>query len=156
MKPEIDAVIAAYGWSPTTFARLMGKRQVVGDCWVFMGTTAGDGYGYLYTGPGRNQRQLVHRLAYLFLVGPIPDGKVLDHLCRNRACFNPDCLEPVTIGENNIRGSGPESKRNHNGLCRNDLHPWPEEAVVCTDGYRRCRPCQQASDRRYKERRAMA
>jgi hypothetical protein len=45
-----------------------------------------------------------HRLAYLLLVGEIPDGLVLDHLCRNHGCCNPKHLEPVTIHENCRRG----------------------------------------------------
>jgi hypothetical protein len=45
-----------------------------------------------------------HRFAYLEFVGPIPDGLVLDHLCRNKKCVNPDHLEPVTNAENLRRG----------------------------------------------------
>lgn len=45
-----------------------------------------------------------HRVAYELLVGPIPEGLVLDHLCRVRHCVNPDHLEPVTKRENERRG----------------------------------------------------
>jgi hypothetical protein len=47
---------------------------------------------------------LVHRDVYEQLVGPIPEGLVLDHLCRNRSCCNPAHLEPVTTAENVRRG----------------------------------------------------
>lgn len=50
--------------------------------------------------------QLAHRVVYEFMRGLIPDGLVLDHLCRNRACCNPDHLEPVTCSINIRRGAG--------------------------------------------------
>jgi hypothetical protein len=48
---------------------------------------------------------LAHRLFYERLIGPIPEGHDLDHLCRNRACFNPAHLEPVSRRENLRRGT---------------------------------------------------
>ena len=60
------------------------------------------GYGHISV---NGTMQLVHRLAYSMFV-PIPEGLVLDHLCRNRSCINPNHLEPVTVAENNLRGEG--------------------------------------------------
>jgi hypothetical protein len=57
----------------------------------------------------RPKNWLAHRLVYELLVGPIPDGLVLDHLksrCTSRRCVRPDHLEPVTITENTRRGGG--------------------------------------------------
>lgn len=47
---------------------------------------------------------MAHRLIYTMLIGEIPEGMVLDHLCRNRRCVNPHHLEPVTVKENTHRG----------------------------------------------------
>jgi hypothetical protein len=67
-------------------------------CWIWQRYINRHGYGRLARGGKRGTpRQLAHRWYYERLVGPIPDGLELDHLCRNRACVNPDHLEPVTM-----------------------------------------------------------
>lgn len=65
-----------------------------GDCWLWTGTIRPDGYGQVTVG---RKQQRAHRLVYELLVGPIPEGLTLDHLCRNPPCVNPDHLEPVTL-----------------------------------------------------------
>ena len=74
----------------------------VAACWVWTGRLNDDGYGVLdmsWRGGGPKLRS-AHRLAYELLVGPIPDGLELDHLCFVRSCVNPAHLEPVTHAEN--------------------------------------------------------
>lgn len=66
------------------------------DCWMWIGQTV-RGYGRC---KWKRIYLAAHRGAYASLVGPIPDGLSLDHLCRNTACVNPDHLEPVPIREN--------------------------------------------------------
>lgn len=78
-----------------------------------------------------------HRAVYEFLVGPIPVGQVLDHLCRVKACVNPRHLEPVTQNENMRRGY----------LARGKMR---RETIVCgtPSGYVRgcrCDDCRRAN-----------
>lgn len=72
-----------------------------GFCWEWTGSLVGKGYGgYKYKGT----RYAAHRISYTLLIGSIPLDKVLDHLCRNIRCVNPDHLEIVTQAENVRRG----------------------------------------------------
>lgn len=70
-------------------------------CWIWQGNVNRDGYGR-FSHQGR--KLLAHRAAYMSLVGQVPEGLQLDHLCRVRNCVNPAHLEPVTAGENVRRG----------------------------------------------------
>lgn len=82
------------------------------------------------------QRVYAHRHAYEQANGPIPDGLVLDHLCRNRWCCNPDHLEPVTNEENIRRGESPPARNARKLLC-----PEGHEYDLQSDGTRRCSVC---------------
>lgn len=86
--------------APERFATKYTKTA--GSCWVWNAKINASGYGVFGITP--TNIVLAHRYAYELLVGPIPDGLQLDHLCRVRACCNPDHLEPVTNRENVIRG----------------------------------------------------
>lgn len=76
-------------------------------CWIYTGNLR-RGYGRVSAGKGRDF--IAHRYAYLELVGPVPEGLTLDHLCRDRRCVNPAHLEPVTI-EENLRRAEPYRER---------------------------------------------
>ena len=82
--------------------RFWAKVDTSGDCWVW--TAARNGFGYGKFSVGRGHDVPAYRWAYRFLVGPVPRGYLLDHLCRNRLCVRPDHLEPVTHAENIRRG----------------------------------------------------
>lgn len=70
-------------------------------CWIWQGARSRNGYSNIGIG-GHNMT--AHKAMYEREVGPVPEGKELDHLCRVRDCVNPAHLEPVTRGENMQRG----------------------------------------------------
>ena len=74
-------------------------------CWMWLGQVNQWGYGHFRRTPradrpGPSATVKAHRFAYELLIGPIPAGLTLDHLCGRRACVRPDHLEPVTNAEN--------------------------------------------------------
>lgn len=88
----------------STLGRFSEKYEPQPDgCWTWTGSTQQGGYGCFWFDDVRRQVP-AHRAAWLLLVGDIPAGLDLDHLCRNRACVNPAHLEPVTRRTNLMRG----------------------------------------------------
>lgn len=96
------------------------KFVEVGDCWDWTGHVSVGGYGKIRW--ACFDESYTHRVAWTMLVGPIPDGLFLDHLCRNRTCCNPDHLEVVTHQENMDRGFSPTMVVSKSGVCRRG-HP---------------------------------
>lgn len=81
------------------------KKVNTDDCWLWAMKQNYLGYGiYPIKIDGKRRWRQAHRLMYENLVGPIPEGLVIDHLCRVPTCVNPDHLEAVTVRENNMRG----------------------------------------------------
>lgn len=83
--------------------KIMPRVRVcpVSACWIWQGEINRNGYGRVWIA---GLRVMAHRAVWQIIRGDIPDGLVLDHLCRNRACCNPCHLEPVTVRENTLRG----------------------------------------------------
>lgn len=132
--------------------RFWAKVAIAGpsDCWEWTGRTDGAGYGRF--GNGTHGTVFAHRIAYMAVVGEIPTGKELDHLCRVRHCVNPAHLEPVTHRENTLRGYGLAGIAARNTECPSG-HPFTEENTTTgPKGERRCRECNREHQRRHKAR----
>jgi hypothetical protein len=79
-------------------------------------------------------------------VGPIPEGLVIDHLCRNRGCINPTHMEPVTNAENVLRGEGPTAVNARKTHCKRG-HPFDDVNTYVYAKGRACRMCHQLRQR---------
>jgi hypothetical protein len=120
--------------------RLWGRvdKTADGGCWVWTGALNAAGYGAI----GKDNKVLrVHRVTYELLVGPIPEGLQLDHLCRNRACCNPEHLEPVTNRTNWLRGQNPTAVFLRDGICKRGHEVTPENTYKRKNGGLLCRLC---------------
>ena len=112
----------------------------IGLCWVWTASTT-RGYGTVWLG---GLQIPAHRAVWLVLVGPIPRGLQLDHLCGNTLCANPDHLEPVTQQENLRRQANPRV------LFTDRACPKGHTDVTMRGGRARCKSCRRE---RYAARR---
>ena len=114
------------------------------ECWEWTGAKTGLGYGNFYVA-GRTVR--AHRFVYEAARGAIPDGLVLDHLCRNPKCVNPAHLEPVTQRENILRGASDISSRATRTHCKRGHALAGENLQISKLGHRQCAECKRLHNR---------
>jgi len=116
-------------------------------CWIWLGHLSYNGYGRLRFGM---KDFFAHRFVWEYLVGEIPKGLNIDHLCRVKKCVNPDHLEPVTQKINNNRGLGNQNKKKTHCIHG---HPFNEKNTYKDNvGSRHCRPCRVNDARRFREK----
>ena len=121
------------------------------ECVVWPGQI--DRYGYGRITPSRpGATRKAHRVVYERLIGHIPTGMQIDHLCRNRACVNPAHLEPVTHHENALRGAAARSGVNPLTHCPNGHLRTPENTYDDGTHVGRCRQCNAIAQARCKAR----
>jgi hypothetical protein len=142
-------------WAPRFWAKV-DKSADHQPCWVWTGRLdCGYGrLGFYSRESGKTAVRMAHRLAYELLIGPIPHGMTLDHLCRNTACVNPAHLEPVSNSENVRRRKGyhPKKTQTH---CRRG-HPYEGASQAdpsCLSGRQNvCRVCAARRTREWSTR----
>lgn len=144
------------------------RTNPVTGCWEWLGYLDRQGYGVSSNVRVPNT-QAVHRISYTLLVGTIPEGLTLDHVCEVRHCVNPEHLNPCTAIENIKAGAerrrlrlwqGPQATatqlRKAKGICPSG-HVLSEVGTLprLKKGKRqdvRCKACQHETQRKHREK----
>jgi hypothetical protein len=126
-------------------------------CWQWTAGKSWKGYGRFRLNGKQPQ---AHRVAYRLYRGPVPDDLVIDHLCRNRLCVNPDHMEITTNRVNCCRGESPTIVSWREDRCIRG-HPFDDANTIVSvrpSGTikRRCRTCKNEQARRYNRRQVAA
>jgi hypothetical protein len=138
----------------TAEERFWAKVNADGVCWEWTSGKDAKGYGK-FRAASKDNKVGAHDFAWENLVGPVPEGLELDHLCRNTACVNPDHLEPVTHSENMKRGALPHIRRAQARKITHcpKGHQYSGENLIMDNGARKCRKCKNDGwNRRYWEK----
>jgi hypothetical protein len=131
--------------------RFWDQVEKTSTCWLWKGYKMASGYGRF----GFNYKTLyAHRFSYELIKGDIPKGMVIDHLCKNRGCVNPDHMEVVTQRENLLRGDGfpaLEAKQTH---CIKG-HLFSKENTYMERNKRHCKRCRADAQQRIRNNRKL-
>jgi len=132
-------------YNQKTMQRMTNKIKISKTgCWVWQASLNHKGYGQVGY---KDTMVRTHRLMYQLLIGVIPKGLQIDHLCRNRACCNPEHLEPVTPLENTKRSPIHDRNKTH---CKWGHGFTPENTMIYKKtGQRACRICQRRRTKAY-------
>lgn len=116
-------------------------KSPASGCWHWTGRLD-RGYGTLNFSYRKTR---AHRISYLLAYGSVAEGMVLDHLCRNRKCVNPDHLEAVSNKENILRGQAPSAQNKLKTHCKRGHELSGDNLIVAKGGkIRACRACKAA------------
>ena len=147
---------APFADTPAIVDRFWAKvdRPSMWACWNWTASCfKSSGYGQFSTRENVRRSRVAHRIAYELVLGDVPDGLVLDHLCRNRRCCNPAHLEPVTTRTNLLRGFGASGVNARKTHCKWGHEFTPENTYIDKkNGARQCRACFKRRDRERAKR----
>lgn len=138
----------------STIDKLFSSILLNGDCWEYTGEVTPRGYGRIaFRRPGcKTGHFSTHRLIYELLKGQIPAGMVIDHLCRNTRCMNPEHLEAVSTLENVHRSLPYKPKTLAKPLtCKRGHSDW----YMQYGKFRTCHTCRKERERLYQQERRM-
>ena len=117
-------------------------------CWEWIAKiNERTGYGQIgYLG----KHYLAHRVSYMLYKGALRDDLVIDHLCKNRWCVNPNHLEQVTSRENNLRSDNPAGLNARKNFCLRG-HPLSGDNVYIRKDRvgRYCKECNRIRSNKY-------
>ena len=136
----------------TVEQRVYDRIAVDDGCWIWQGgfnTKSHYGQFSVRGDDGQTKTLRAHRAVYELLVGPIPEGLTLDHLCMVKACVRPGHLEPVTQRENTRRavaalGTEPFGRANRAKTHCKHGHEFTPENTYRSKYGRACRACNRA------------
>ena len=136
-----------------TLERVLHTKQVTSTgCWIPTQKPLASGY-VLFT---FDQKKIyAHRWMYQQMIGSIPGGMQIDHLCRNRPCINPEHLEVVDNFENMMRGNNFAAKQARQTHCKNGHEFTPENTGLSRDGERSCLTCRRKYAHDYHQNRKL-
>lgn len=119
-----------------TWFEMQSRIDYTDTCWIWTGAKRSDDYGTV-----SRPRQYTHRVSYEVHYGPIPEGKVIAHLCRVHPCLRPTHLEAVAHGEHVLRGFNAPADNARKTHCKAG-HPFNEVTTYWRkDGGRDCLVC---------------
>lgn len=133
------------------WGRFQSKVDVApSGCWLWNGPLDKDGYGTFYL---RRRGRRAHRVGWFLLNGPIPEQMVVNHVCKQRSCVNPQHLQIVTPRENSLRDSQSPAAVNARKTHCPKGHPY--DRVHGSGGGKKqrvCSECQRDKQRRLRQR----
>lgn len=119
------------------------------DCWKWTGVISSNGYGRI---EHKGKHLMAHRVSFLLNGGIIPQGMILDHLCRNRGCVNPNHLRVVSCKENVLCGENQTASKSRQVNCLKG-HPLSGKNLgIDKRNHRYCKKCRAKWQSEYMQR----